>query len=118
MIWPHPRFHPQEWAYLLEEWFHEFGPGQLPFSSATDFLGNVFFARDLYDLTRSWTRLSIGEPTCVADSVVNETVDAFSNFLLRSAGLGELARFPTDELYGDRQFEGQMAVLAVHLRVE
>lgn len=118
MLWPHPRFHPKEWVYLMEEWFHDFGPGPFSFSSAADFLGNVFFARDLYDLTRSWTRLSIGEPTCVANTVVNETVDAFSNFLLRSAGLGELAAFPSDEHFGDRQFEGQMAILAVQLRVE
>lgn len=118
LLWPHPRFHPKEWMFMLEEWFHELGPGPLPFSSNMNFLGNVLFGRDLYDLTRSWTRLSIGEPTCVANVVVNDTVDAFSNFLLRSAGLGELAKFPSDELFGDRQFEGQMAVLAVHLRVE
>lgn len=115
---PYGRFHPKEWMFMLEEWFHEFGPGSSPFSAAEGFLGNVIFGRDLYDLTRSWTRLSIGEPTCVANIVVNGTVDAFSNFLLRSAGLGGLANLPFDELFGDRSFEGQMAVLAVQLEVE
>jgi hypothetical protein len=44
--------------------------------------------------------------------------DAFSNLLLRSAGLGELARFPPDELFANQEFNGQMGVIAVHLEVE
>lgn len=118
LFWLDPRRHPKEWYFLLEEYFDRFGPGPVPFAGSTEFLGNVHFARDLYDLTRSWTRLSIGEPTCVDDHVVNQAVDAFTNYLLRSGGFGGLAKFPTDELFGDHQFEGNMAILAVHLEVE
>ena len=51
----------------------DLGLGLFPFSSGMNFLGNVLFGRDLYDLTRSWTKLSIGEPTCVGNVVVNDT---------------------------------------------
>jgi len=118
--WSHPRFHPKEWIFLMEECLDVFGPSPGPFhgGSASGFLGNECFSRDLYDLIRSWTRLSVGEPTCVSDQVINSTVDAFSNLLLRNAGLGKLAMFPPDELFGNQEFDGQMGVVAVHLEVE
>jgi len=118
MSWLNPHLDPEEWFYVLEKYLHRFGPGPASLFESADFLGNVHFARDLYDLTRSWTRLSIGEPTCVDDVVVNHSVDAFTNYLLRSSGLGELATFPPDQLFGDHRFEGNMAILAVHLEVE
>jgi hypothetical protein len=118
--WFHPRFHPKEWIFLLEEWMDVMGPGAGLFhgGGVSGFLGNECFSRDLYDLIRSWTRLSVGEPTCIADETINPTVDAFSNLLLRTAGLSDLARFPPDELFGNLEFNGQMGVIAVHLEVE
>lgn len=117
MLWLNKRLDPKEWFFLLDEMVHRFG-GIPPFLESADFLGNVQFARDLYDLTRAWTRFSVGEPTCVDDRVVNSAVDAFTNYLLRSGGFGDLAQFPPGKLFGDRQFEGNMAILAVHLEVE
>lgn len=117
--WFHPRFHPKEWIFLAEEWFDALGPGAGIFQGpVSGFLGNECFARDLYDLIRFWTRLSIGEPTCIANQVINPTVDAFANLLLRNAKLGDLARFPPDELFGNQEFSGQMGVVVMNLEVD
>jgi hypothetical protein len=81
------------------------------------FLGNSRFSRDLYDLVRAWTQLSIGETSFIYDSVVNKDVDVFSNFLLRSAGFNEVFDIPGDNMFVERKFEGQMAIFALHLDV-
>ena len=67
------------------------------------FLGNVTFLRDIYDLVRSWTQFSLGEITCVNDTVT-KTVDAYSNFLIQAAGFEGLPALPTGNLFGDREF--------------
>ncbi|MGD0745086.1 MAG: hypothetical protein ABSA45_08015, partial [Verrucomicrobiota bacterium] len=82
------------------------------------FLGNVTFLSDIYDLVRSWTQFSLGEITCVNDTVTNKTVDAFSNFLIRAAGFENLPALPTGNLFGDMQFQGQMSVFLTRLDIE
>jgi len=115
-FWPLlSQLHSSEVYYLLRE-FHDLAPGFSGFG--IDYLGNVKFSRDLYDLTRAWTQISLGEPTYLHGTVVNTPVDAFANLLIRSAGLGQLADFPGDEVFGDSRFEGEMAVLLVHLNAE
>ena len=112
--------HPKELSYLFEEYFglHPHEMAQFSGLGTANYLGNIVFSRDLYDLVRAWTQISIGEPTYVYDTIVNASVDAFTNLLIRSAGFGELADFPGDEIFGDHRFEGQMAVLLAHLEVE
>ncbi len=116
---PLKHFHPKEWYYMMEEVFERYGyPLGIPFGQGNNFLGNIRFGRDLYDFTRSWTQLSIGETTCINDIITNKGVDAFANFLIRSAGFGNIIHTPGDELFGDNEFGRQMAVFMMHLNVE
>lgn len=115
-LWPLlSQLHPREAYYLLHE-FHDLAPALSGFGIS--YLGNITFSRDLYDLTRAWTQLSLGEPTYIHGTIVNAPVDAFANLLIKSAGLGQLADFPSDEIFGDNRFEGEMAILLMHMNVE
>jgi hypothetical protein len=113
-------FHPMDWFHVMEKYFHHYGFPPFMFGSpgGQAFLGNVMFLRDIYDLVRSWTQFSLGEITCVNDTVTNKTVDAFSNFLVRAAGFEGLPALPTGNLFGDREFQGQMSVFLTHLNIE
>lgn len=116
---PFKHFDSKEWYYIMREIVEMGGyPLGLPFGQANNFLGNFRFGRDLYDFVRSWTQLSIGEVTCVNDAVTNMGVDAFANFLIRSAGFGNIVHLPGDELFGNREFGSQMAVFMMHLNIE
>lgn len=121
LLWPGIyRFHPKEWPFVLEEIFERFGYplGFVRGAGGHAFLGNSRFSRDLYDITRSWTQLSIGELSYAYDTILNESVDAFSNFLMRSAGFYDLFEFPGDDVFGDREFDGQLAVFVIHMDVK
>jgi hypothetical protein len=112
-------FHPKEWFFMMEEMLHHNG---FPMATAWgagghSFLGNTRFTRDIYDFIRSWTQFSLGEVTCVGNNVINKPVDAFANFLIRSAGLRNVIDVPPDRTFGDREFEGNMAVLVAHMDV-
>lgn len=112
------RFRSKDWGFFMEEFFERHGPLMgFPWGMNHGFLGNSRFSRDLYDLIRAWTQLSIGEISFIYDSVVNKDVDAFSNFLLRSAGFGEMLDIPGDNIFVERKFEGQMAIFALHLDI-
>lgn len=119
-FWSHfPRFHPKEWYFFMEEFIDHFGFVPLGYggTGGLPFLGNTSALHDLYDFIRAWTQLSLGEITCVRDRVINHTVDAFSNFLMRSAGFSDLIR-TGDNIFGDREFNGQMAVFVMHWDLE
>ena len=106
LMFSHPflYLHPKEVLFLFEEVFDRYGyPFFFPsVAGQHPFLGNTCFAWDLYDFTRSWTQLSMGEVTCSMDTAVNPTVDAFANLLLRSAGFPHLSLPPTSDVFGDR----------------
>jgi hypothetical protein len=116
-LWPVAiRFHLKEWFILLDELMHHGyplnifgGPG------GHGYLSNCDYCLDLYEFSRAWTQLSLGEITCFRNSVVNQYADAFSGFLLRSAGFEEIPLGQGDDLFGDREFDGTMAVLLMHL---
>ncbi len=95
--------HPQEWLWMTDGMN---GP-----------LGNLHFARDLYDFIRGWTQMSIGEPTRMYGRVVSQVVDSFSSFLIRSAGLSEHLDLPSDNVFGDSQFHGQVASFLMHIEL-
>lgn len=110
--------HPKEFFYMFEEMMHMNG---FPFGltdAGNGFLGNVHFARDLYDFARDWTQVSIGETSLLNGQIVNAGVDSFSNLLLRRAafrGLGD--DLPTSNAFGDVPFEGQIALMVMHMNV-
>jgi hypothetical protein len=81
--------------------------------SGLPFLGNATVLNDVYDFVRAWTQLNFGEITCIRDRVLNRAVDSFSNFLVRSAGLHDIVG-TDDNLFGDREFNGQIAVFVMH----
>ncbi len=109
---------PEEVYMVLEELARHYGYPMLAGMPFNGFLGCSPFALDIHDFTRDWTQLKIGEPTVVAGRVLNPAADAFSNFVLRSAGFKELSvELPTGGLFGDQEFEGQMAVMLMHMDV-
>jgi hypothetical protein len=120
-FWPmFAGFHPMEWFHVMEKFYHHYGfpPLSLGGSDGQVFLGNVTFLSDVYDLVRSWTQFSLGEITCVNDTVTNKTVDAFSNFLIQAADFDNLPTLPASNLFGDMQFQGQMSIFLTHLNIE
>ncbi len=111
-----PHFHPKEWFYFLDEF------GVLPFaikgSGGLPFLGNSTASHDLYDFVRSWTQLSLGEVTYVRNRAINHTVDSFSNFLMRSAGLSSDIVHTEDNIFGQSKFNGQMGIFIMHWDID
>lgn len=102
---------------MVEEIFHHDYPMGGGYT-ASGFLGNIHFSRDIYDFVRDWTQLNIGEPSFVMGRVLNPATDAFANFVIRSAGFERLrANLPPDRIFGDQKFEGRLAVLLMHLDV-
>lgn len=92
---PFNHIHPKEWYYIMREFaeMHGYQHSAL-IGQPNSFAGNFRFGRDLYDFVRSWTQFSIGEITCINDKVTNRSVDAFANFLIRSAGYGDIVHTP------------------------
>lgn len=118
-FWPLHRYRPMEWLELIEEMYRRHGylPGPT-FGQPGGWLSNMAFCRDLFDWVRHLTQLSIGEFTFAFDRILNAHSDAFANFLLRSAGFGDIYDIPGDEVFGDRRFEGAMAVIVIHVDVQ
>jgi hypothetical protein len=112
---PFLRFHPKEWHFIMEDLLDNFGFPFLGYGgmSGLPFLGNATVLNDVYDFVRAWTQLNFGEITCIRDRVLNRAVDSFSNFLVRSAGLHDIVG-TDDNLFGDREFNGQIAVFVMH----
>jgi hypothetical protein len=114
------RFHPDDWHFLMEVFLPRSGFPPFIFSGSGghSFLGNAHVCRDIYDFVRCWTQFSLGEITCVQNTVTNRAVDAFSNRLIQAAGFGGIAAFPDDNVLADLRIEGRLAVLVSHLNVE
>ena len=103
---------------FIEEFACRYGHPFMAGSPFSGFLGCTQFARDVHDFARNWTQLNLGEPTVAQGGILNPAVDAFSNFVVRSAGFGDLhVELPTGDYFGDQEFDGQMAVLLMHLDV-
>jgi hypothetical protein len=116
---PGPWLDPEEWFHYFERFYRRYGAfawSGLPGSSG--FLQNDKFSRDLYDLTRSLTQLSVGEHTFADGEILNRNADAFANLLIRSAGFGDLFEGGHDNIFAETRFDGQMAVIVVHLDLE
>jgi len=124
-IWGFPflplsfKFHPKDWIFFIEEVFERYGYpyGLLYGQAGQGYLGNTRFCRDLYEFTRVWTQLNIGEITCLRNIVLNPTADAFANFLIRSSGYRKFPHFLGDNIFGERKFEAQMAIFIMHLNL-
>ena len=115
----HGPFDPEEWHMIMREVFGRIG--RFPwrgFGPAIPFLGNVHYARDMYDFIRAWTQINIGEFTCLRGAAINPEADSFANHLVRSAGLGGDVDFPVDERNIEREFEGGIAVFLLRMDVE
>lgn len=117
--WPSfPWRHPKDFYMFLEEFAMHYGYPFMAGAAFGGFLGCTQFARDIHDFTLNWTQLNIGELTTTFGSILNPAVDAFSNFVVRSAGFKDMrVELPTGNYFGDQEFEGQMAVLLMHLDV-
>lgn len=114
-----PLFDPEEWDMIMREFFHRFGPFPWKgFGYALPFLGNVHYARDMYDFIRAWTQVNLGEFTCMRGEVVNPEADDFANLLIRSAGLGRGVEFPKGNRNIERKFEGGIAIFLLSVDVE
>jgi len=81
------------------------------------FLSNTRFAGDVYDFTRAWTQLNIGEITFALGATVNPPADGFSASLLRRIGLEEYFDIPADERFAEIPFENQLGIFVMHLDV-
>ena len=113
------KFNPTEWFFFIEEVLerYDYPYGFLYGQAGPNYLSNSRFSRDLYEFTRAWTQLNIGEITCLRNDVVNRKVDAFSNFLIRSAGYRDLP-LPGDNIFVEKEFDGQIAIFIMHLNLE
>ena len=114
----HPPFNPKEWYMVMREVFLRIGPYPWPgFGFGLPFLGNVHYARDIYDFIRAWTQINLGEFTCFRGATINDEADSFANRLIRSAGLEGDVDFPVIDQNLEREFEGDMAVLLLKMDV-
>jgi hypothetical protein len=103
---------------MLEELVCHYGYPMMAGMPFNGFLQCSPFARDIHDFTRNWTQVNIGEPTAILGRVLNPAADAFSNFVLRSAGFSGLGvELPTGNVFGDQEFGGHMAVMLMHVDV-
>jgi hypothetical protein len=111
------RFHPKEWIMLWEELMHFGYPNNmLGGTGGQAYLTNCTYCLDMFDFSRAWTQLNLGEITCFNNSSVNKYADAFAGFLLRSAGIRDIIPYsPGDNVFGDRKFDGSMAIFVMHV---
>jgi hypothetical protein len=115
--WPFAfRFHPKEWIMLWEELMHFGYPGNMiGGTGGQGFLTNCTYCLDMYDFSRAWTQLNLGEITCFNNSTTSQYADAFAGFLLRSAGMGDIPFGSGDNVFGDREFNGSLALFVMHV---
>jgi len=114
-----PPFEPAEWYMIMRELVHRLGPFPWRgFGYTVPFLGNVYYARDMYDFVKAWTQVNIGEFTCMRGAIINAQADSFANHLIRSAGLEGDVDFPTGEQDVKHRFDGGMAVFLLRMDVE
>lgn len=103
--------------FLIEEVLQRYKYSYILFKNilAQKIFANTKFCRDLYEFTRAWTQFNIGEITCFHNNVVNRTADAFSNFLIKSADYRDFPIPEGDNMFGEKEFDGQMAIFIIHL---
>ena len=112
-------FHPKELNMLWDELMHYGHPGNMiGGTGGQGFLTNCLYCLDMYDFSRAWTQLNLGEITCFNNSATNQYEDAFAGFLLRSAGMSDIPSGPGDNVFGDRKFNGILALFVMHLDLE
>lgn len=115
---PFPGLDPDEYYFILRDVMRRIGPVPWPgVGLGIPFLGNLHFARDLYDFIRGWTQINIGEFTCWRGATANPEVDSFATRLIRTANLGRAIDFPVDERSVEMSFEGDIAVLLLHMDI-
>ncbi|MCP4987730.1 MAG: hypothetical protein GY928_17235 [Colwellia sp.] len=115
--WPFAfRFGSKEWMILWEELMHFGYPNNMMGgTNGNGYLTNCSYCLDMFDFSRAWTQLNLGEVTCFNNSSISKYADAFAGFLLRSAGLHEIPSGPGDNVFGDREFDGSLAIFVMHL---
>jgi hypothetical protein len=114
-----PPFDPREWYMLMRKLFHKIGPFPWnEFGRSLPFLGNVHYARDMYDFIKAWTQVNLGEFTCMQGAIINAQADSFANQLVRNAGLESGVDFPNGNRNVEYKFEGSMAVFLLRMDVK
>ena len=90
-----------------------------PFSNDIPYLRNDIFARDLHDFARSWTLFNIGEPTVIHGDVVDDSLNSFSNYLLKETGIAEKLKlsFKKSDFNFKEYLESDVAVFVSHIDV-
>lgn len=106
----------KEWFIIWEELMHLGYPNNLlGGTGGQGYLNNCSYCLDMFDFTRAWTQLNLGEVTCFNNSPVNKSADAFADFLIRNAGLRDIPTGPGDDMFKDRELDGSLAVLVMHV---
>lgn len=112
-------YHPKELFYMLDKLYYRHGHCCWMTKGAnSSFLGNVVFGRDLYDLIRAWTQMSVGEITYLGGGVNNVVADSFANQLVMHAGLGSKIELPRKDDNIEHKFEGSMGVFILHMDIK
>jgi hypothetical protein len=108
-----------DWYYAMREMAHRYGaPLWGPLGDGFPFLGNVIYARDMFDFVRGWSQINIGEVTHCGDTTVEPDVDGFANRLIRRAGLAGDFDTPDDERHDRDDFSGGVGLLLLRIDVE
>lgn len=109
--------------FFLEEFFHYMRKylGKYPFpfplfgaSSNFPCFRNEIFTRDLYDFSKNWTQINIGEYSYAFGKKISPALDSFTNFLLRSTGIEEYVDLPIDEHLSNLKPNNEIGVFAMH----
>lgn len=110
--------HPKELFFILEELLPHYGWNLSLSGMWNGFLGNTYFCRDIHDFTKDWTQMNIGEPTFAFDRILNPHVDAFTNSILRKIKYKPIPELPSDDIFGDADFDSNVAIMLMHLDIE
>lgn len=108
----------EELFHFYEKYFHRY-----PFSSVLNlgypfgFLRNALFTRDIFDLIRQWTQISVGEPTYAFGQVLNRHVDELLYRLLQSIGGSDIFKPTPNQMENVGELDNDFTVMAVHLDI-
>lgn len=82
------------------------------------FLGNVLYAQDVYDFTRAWTQLNLGEYTFAGGERINPELDESVARLVQSAGLANDVDWPSRKMDMEGKVELGIALFVLRVNVE
>lgn len=107
----------EEFLHFFERFFHRFPLSPKDLGYSFGFLDNVLFSRDLFELIRHWTQISVGEPTFAFGQVLNQHVDDLLYRLLQQIGIGGMFEPTGRQQDNVGEFDNDFSVMAVHLDI-